>query len=103
MPANPLGVHALVWVGDTSPDSLRYAVQQTAAAGFDLLELSLHDSTNLDVAAARAELEAANLSVACSRGLAFDADVSSDDLAVVERGEKLLHESLAVTADLGGT
>jgi D-psicose/D-tagatose/L-ribulose 3-epimerase len=101
--ANPLGVHALVWAGDTSPTSVEYAVAQTKKTGFDLLEISLHDSINLDVAAARAQLAAAGLQVACSRGLAFDADVSSEDTAVVERGEKLLHDSLALTADLGGT
>ncbi|MFI6793849.1 sugar phosphate isomerase/epimerase family protein [Nonomuraea sp. NPDC050383] len=102
-PANPIGVHALVWVGDTSPASLDLAIGKTKAAGFDLLEISLHDSANLDVAAARESLRSAGLGVACSRGLAFDADVSSDDLAVVERGEKLLHDSLAVTRGLGGT
>jgi D-psicose/D-tagatose/L-ribulose 3-epimerase len=101
--ANPLGVHALVWAGDTSPTSVEYAVAQTKKTGFDLLEISLHDSINLDVAAARAQLAAVGLQVACSRGLAFDADVSSEDTAVVERGEKLLHDSLALTADLGGT
>jgi D-psicose/D-tagatose/L-ribulose 3-epimerase len=101
--SNPLGVHALVWAGDTSPASVEYAVAQTRKTGFDLLEISLHDSLNLDVAAARAQLTEAGLQVACSRGLAFDADVSSEDTAVVERGEKLLHDSLALTADLGGT
>ena len=39
-------------------------------------------------------LQSAGLGVACSRGLAFDADVSSDDAGVVARGEKLLHDSL---------
>ncbi|MBM9467433.1 sugar phosphate isomerase/epimerase family protein [Nakamurella leprariae] len=103
MSTNPLGVHALVWVGDTSPESVSTAVRQTKAAGYDLLEFSLHDSINLDVDAAAKELADAGLSVACSRGLAFDADVSSDDPAVVERGEGLLHESLVLTHKLGGT
>jgi D-psicose/D-tagatose/L-ribulose 3-epimerase len=100
---NPLGVHALVWVGDTAPGSVRTAIAKTSAAGYDLLEFSLHDSLNLDVARTRAELDAAGLKVACSRGLAMDADVSSDDPAVVERGERLLHESLAIAAGLGAT
>jgi D-psicose/D-tagatose/L-ribulose 3-epimerase len=100
---NPLGVHALVWVGDTAPTSVAYAVKQTASSGFDLLELSLHDAVNLDVDAARRELESAGLQIACSRGLAFDADVSSEDPSVVARGEELLHESLDVTQGLGGT
>jgi D-psicose/D-tagatose/L-ribulose 3-epimerase len=103
MTANPLGVHALVWAGDTSPQSVRYAIDQTKAAGFDLLELSLHDSAHLDTVGARKALEAAGIAVACSRGLAFDADVSSDDPAVVARGETLLQQSLATTYDLGGT
>jgi D-psicose/D-tagatose/L-ribulose 3-epimerase len=100
---NPLGVHALVWVGGTTPDEVATAIRQTADAGYDLLELSLHDAVNLDTAAARTELEAAGIGVACSRGLAFDADVSSADVAVVERGEALLHDSLRITEELGGT
>jgi D-psicose/D-tagatose/L-ribulose 3-epimerase len=101
-PRNPLGVHALVFVGDTSPASIERAIAQTRKAGFDLLELSLHDATDLDAAAARQQLAAAGLQVACSRGLAFDADISSDDPDVVARGEALLHDSLATTHALGG-
>lgn len=100
---NPLGIHALVWVGDTSPASVETAVRQTAACGYDILEFSLHDSVNLDRALTRRLLEEHGLQAACSRGLARDADVSSEDPAVVARGQQLLHESLDVTADIGGT
>jgi D-psicose/D-tagatose/L-ribulose 3-epimerase len=99
---NPLGVHALVWVGDTSDAAVDRAVAGTAAAGFDLLELSLHDLPNLDVPRTAAALRAAGLGVVCSRGLAFEADVSSDDPVVVEAGAALLRDSLAATAGLGG-
>lgn len=99
---NPLGVHALVWAGDTSDSSVDRAVAGTSAAGFDLLELSLHDLPNLDVPRAAAALSAAGLEVVCSRGLAFDADVSSDDTTVVEAGAALLRDSLEATAGLGG-
>ncbi|MBB2987350.1 sugar phosphate isomerase/epimerase family protein [Terracoccus luteus] len=102
-PENPIGIHALVWVGDTSPASVESAVTQTAAAGYDLLEFSLHDAVNLDRAATREALTRAGLGAACSRGLAPDADVSSEDPAVVARGAALLQESLAVTADIGAT
>ena len=100
---NPIGVHALVWAGDTSTASVRRAVSKTAETGYDLLEFSLHDSLNMDVVDTRRQLEAAGLSVACSRGLAFDADVSSADPAVVDRGAQLLADSLRVTHELGGT
>ncbi|MEJ3654751.1 sugar phosphate isomerase/epimerase [Actinomycetes bacterium KLBMP 9759] len=101
--SNRIGVHALVWVGGTDPAAVREAVSRSAAAGYDLLELSLHDAVDLDTAAARAELEAAGLDVACSRGLSFDADISSADPAVVERGAQLLADSLVTTRELGGT
>lgn len=100
--ANPIGVHALVWVGDTAPESIARAAADTKQAGFDLLELSLHDADHLDTAAARQQLEQAGLGVVCSRGLAVDADVSSGDPAVVDRGVRLLGESLRITHGLGG-
>ncbi|MCR2810661.1 MULTISPECIES: sugar phosphate isomerase/epimerase family protein [unclassified Microbacterium] len=103
MPINSLGVHALVFSGGTTPDEMTRIIDQTAAAGYDILELSLHDAARLDVADARKKLDAAGLGIVCSRGLAFEADVSSDDPEVVARGAKLLQDSLQVTRDLGGT
>jgi D-psicose/D-tagatose/L-ribulose 3-epimerase len=103
MPVNKLGVHALVFSGGTTPAEVEYTVGEAKKAGFDILELSLHDAVNLDVAAAKSALEAASLGIVCSRGLAFDADVSSEDPAVVARGAKLLEDSLRITHELGGT
>ncbi len=100
---NPIGVHALVWVGGTRPDEIAEAVRRTKDAGYDLLELSLHEMEVLDVEDTRRALDDAGLQVACSRGLAFDADVSSDDPTIVARGEKILQESLDVVAGLGGS
>ena len=50
---NVIGIHALVWVGDTAPASVERAVEQTVASGYGLLEFSLHDSLNLDRAKTR--------------------------------------------------
>ncbi len=100
---NKLGVHALVFAGGTSPDEMTRVIAQTEDAGYDLLELSLHDSPALDVPAARAQLQAAGLGIVCSRGLSFTADVSSDDPDTVARGVDVLQDSLQVTHDLGGT
>jgi D-psicose/D-tagatose/L-ribulose 3-epimerase len=103
MTTNKLGVHALVFSGGTTPDEVDYIIGETKRAGFDLLELSLHDAKNLDVPAARAALDAAGLGIVTSRGLAFDADVSSDDPANVSRGAALLHDSLQISHGLGAT
>ena len=101
--SNPIGVHALVWVGDTSPASVETAISQTVAAGYDILEFSLHDAVSIDRAKTRELLTANSITAACSRGLARDADISSEDTAVVARGAELLAESLAVTHDIGAT
>lgn len=98
---NPLGVHALVWTGSTDPDSLAEAVESTRAAGYDLLELSLHDTDGLDVDATRRASEAAGLELVCSRGLGFDADPSSPDAEISARGERVLADSVRIARDLG--
>ena len=103
MTINKLGVHALVFAGGTTPAEVEYCVTEAKAAGYDILEMSLHDSPNLDVVSARRALEDAGMDIVCSRGLAFDADVSSSDPAVVRRGADLLNVSLQLTHDLGGT
>jgi D-psicose/D-tagatose/L-ribulose 3-epimerase len=93
----------LVWIGDTAPASVETAISKTVASGYDILEFSLHDSINLDRRKTRELLSTNSIQVACSRGLARDADISSDDAAVVARGAALLHESLEVTHDIGGS
>jgi hypothetical protein len=83
-PANPTDVYALVWAGDISRESIALASRRrTAETGFDLPELSLHDLDRLDVTQARDTLERCGLQVACSHVIVFDADVSSEDSAVV--------------------
>ena len=59
--SNPLGVPALVWVGDTSLTSIDHAIRKTKDPGLDLLEFSLRDAANLDVTQTRTQLEQAGL------------------------------------------
>lgn len=99
---NPLGVHALVWAGDLSPESTRKVIAQTKTAGYDLIELSLHGPKVMDLALTRDLLQQHGLQVACSRGLTFAADVSSEDPSCVARGIALLEEGVTIAAALGG-
>ncbi len=100
---NTLGVHALVWVGDWTEKSCRAAVERTKAAGFDLIEVPVLDPDRIDAAMTRRVLDEAGLAAACSLGLSFDADVSSDDPDTVARGEALLAGALRVTRDIGAS
>jgi D-psicose/D-tagatose/L-ribulose 3-epimerase len=99
---NPLGVHALVWAGDLSPESTRTVLSQTKRAGYDLIELSLHGPKVMDVALTRDLLQEHGLQLGCSRGLTFAADVSSEDPACVARGITMLEEGVTIAAELGG-
>jgi D-psicose/D-tagatose/L-ribulose 3-epimerase len=99
---NPLGIHALVFAGGTTADEVDLITAGARRADYDIIEFSLHDLAHLDTASTRALLHDRGLTAICSRGLAPDADVSSDDLAVVGRGAALLHESLQATAAIGG-
>jgi D-psicose/D-tagatose/L-ribulose 3-epimerase len=100
---NPLGVHALVWAGDLSPESTRHVIGQTKAAGYDLVELSLHGPQLIDRGLTRELLKEHGLGIGCSRGLTFAADVSSEDPACVARGIAMLEEGVTITAELGGS
>lgn len=100
---NALGVHALVWAGDLSPESTRHVLSQTRAAGYDLAELSLHGPKLMDLALTRDLLQEHGLRVGCSRGLTFEADVSSEDPAVVARGVAMLEEGVDITHRIGGS
>jgi D-psicose/D-tagatose/L-ribulose 3-epimerase len=100
---NPLGVHALVWTGDWTPESARFAIESTRETGFDLIEISLHDTATFDAAGTRQLLQDNGLGAACSLGLSPDADVSSEDPGVVQRGRDLLAAALDCAVGAGAT
>jgi D-psicose/D-tagatose/L-ribulose 3-epimerase len=100
---NKLGVHALVWTGDWTPESARFAIESTRETGFDLIEISLHDTATFDAVGTRQLLEDNGLEAACSLGLSPDADVSSEDPGVVQRGRDLLAAALDCAVGAGAT
>jgi D-psicose/D-tagatose/L-ribulose 3-epimerase len=100
---NPLGVHALVWVGSWNEADARRAVAATAAAGFDLLEIPVLEPATVDAGLTRKLLDEYGLKAACSLGLSFDADIASPDPDVARRGRELLAAALGVTRDVGAS
>jgi D-psicose/D-tagatose/L-ribulose 3-epimerase len=100
---SPLGLHALVWVGDWTLASAKHAIASTAEIGFDLIEIPLLDPSSVDTSMTRSLLDEHGLGASCSLGLDPDADVSSEDPAVVARGRDLLGQAVDVTAEIGAT
>jgi D-psicose/D-tagatose/L-ribulose 3-epimerase len=101
--ANPLGIHALVWTGSWDRDAVVEACERTRQTGYDLLEVPLLDPGTVDPDMTADALAAAGLDATCSLGLSFDADISSTDHDVVERGHQLLLQALEVAAALGSS
>ena len=98
---NSIGAHALMWVGGWSEQECRQAIENSRATGYDLIEIPVLDPSTINVTMTRKILEEAGLGAACSLGLGFETDISSTDPDLVARGERLLHDALAVTRDLG--
>lgn len=101
MARNPVGVHALVWVGGWSPDECESAVSATAAAGYDLIEIPAFDPATIDVEMTRDALARHGLEVSLSLGLDPETDINSEDTACVERGRTTLLSALGLAEDLG--
>jgi len=100
--ANRLGVHALVWVGGWSETEARHAVERTAAAGFDLIEVPALDPGSIDAELTARLLEEHGLSVAVSLGLDDSTDVASEDPDIVAAGRRRLDLALSLVRDVGG-
>ena len=101
-PKNPVGIHAFVWVGGWGEAEARRAIEQTAAAGYELIEIPILDPSAIDTAMTARLLASAGIAASCSLGLTFETDLSSTDPEVSARGERLLEDAISVTRDLGG-
>ena len=98
-----IGCHGSVWTGQFDDAGLKLAIDGTAAAGFDLIELPLMDPDKADPVAIGRAAEQAGLAVTGSLGLAERTDISSEDPDVVAAGERLLGRCLEFLSEAGGT
>jgi D-psicose/D-tagatose/L-ribulose 3-epimerase len=98
-----LGIHAFVWTGSSLEKDLEFAARKAKETGYNLVEFPRLDPKKFSVASFARKLKEMEMRVAVTMGLPLDADISSEDPAVVKRGEATLDEAVAVTRDLGGT
>lgn len=100
---NKLGVHAFVWTAGWSHDDATRAIELTAKAGFDLIELSTIHFEAVDIDFTRRALERAGLGATMTFGLDDAHDISSGDGDRVRAGEARLRDAVAFARDLGIT
>ena len=95
------GVHSLVfsdrWDEETAPAICRKARD----IGFDLIEVLMFDPYALAVELTRRAVAEAGLGLRLGMALGADADISSDDRQVAERGEAAVIRALEIASELG--
>jgi D-psicose/D-tagatose/L-ribulose 3-epimerase len=98
---NKIGVHAAVWAGGWSDAESRHAIAESKAAGYDYIEIMMFNPGAINVNMTRTLLAESDLGITGSLGLGWHNDISSDDPAVVARGEALLTDVVTCSAALG--
>lgn len=104
--SNPLGVHAGVWVNEWSATSARTAIEGSAGAGFDLIEIPLPNGSGTAAATAgsaltRALLEDSGIDAVVSLALGVDTDINTEDDTASARGEQKLLDAVAFAREIG--
>ena len=100
---HPIGIHAGVWVNDWSSPSARTAIQGSAQAGFDLIEIPLpsHRDTAASASMTRALLDDNGIDAVVSLALGAETDINTEDAAVSARGEEKLLAAVAFAREIG--
>ncbi|MCS5715728.1 sugar phosphate isomerase/epimerase [Herbiconiux sp. CPCC 205716] len=98
----PIGVHAGLWVSDWSPASARAAIEGSAAAGYQLIEIPVPGGAGQASAADTvALLEATGLDAVVSLALDPASDINTVDAAVSARGERRLLDAVEFAHAIG--
>ncbi len=100
---NKLGVHALVWEKGWSHEECARAIGNTAAVGYDLIEIPALDPAAIDTGFTRQQLERAGIGATSSLGLDASTDISSNDRDNERRGQARLELAVGVIRDMGAT
>jgi D-psicose/D-tagatose/L-ribulose 3-epimerase len=101
MAQNTLGVHAGVWVGDWTDESARFAIDSSAALGYDFIEIPAVDPREVDVAHTVRLLGSAGIGSVVSLALDAHTDINTEDAAVSARGEALLNTAVDFAREIG--
>jgi len=97
-----IGCHGLVWSGVFDPKGFEFALSNTKAVGFDLLEIPLLDPYSMDAEALSVIQQSYGLPVSASMAQSRDSDITSEDMSCVKAGEAKILHALKVLSALDG-
>ena len=92
-----IGASLLSWITPNwTAEAGKYAIEQTAKAGFDLIEILLSNSMEIDAKAVKQQLKENHLEVVCSLNLPKEAHIAF----YPKEAEKLIKNAIDKTSDL---
>ncbi|MBR0752354.1 sugar phosphate isomerase/epimerase [Bradyrhizobium jicamae] len=97
-----LGIHSFVWTGGQTQDGLEMALEKSAACGYRTIEFAYLRPEKFDLDRLARRAQSLDLEIGVTMGLPREADISSEDAAVVRRGEELLANAVKAVRDIGG-
>jgi D-psicose/D-tagatose/L-ribulose 3-epimerase len=97
-----LGIHSFVWTGGQTQDGLEMALERSAACGYRTIEFAYLRPEKFDLDRLARRAQSLDIEIGVTMGLPRDADISSQDEAVVRRGEELLASAVKAVRDIGG-
>ncbi len=97
-----LGIHSFVWTDGKTQEGLEMAIEKSAEHGFRLIELAYLRPELFDLDRLAKKAQALDVEIVVTMGLPADADVSSEDKAVVANGRALLSDAVKAVRDIGG-
>jgi D-psicose/D-tagatose/L-ribulose 3-epimerase len=92
-----------VWTDGATGQSLISAMEQSAACGYQLIELAYLKPEKFDLDRLAQRARSLGLDIAVTMGLPLEADVSSEDKDAVARGEAILSDAVKAVRDIGGS
>ena len=97
-----LGIHSFVWTGGQTQDGLEMALEKSAACGYRTIEFAYLRPERFDLDRLAKRAQSLDVEIGVTMGLPREADISSQDEAVVRRGEELLANAVKAVRDIGG-
>ncbi|AUQ99246.1 D-tagatose 3-epimerase [Phaeobacter inhibens] len=97
-----LGIHSFVWTDGKTQAGLEMAIEKSAEHGFRMIELAYLRPELFDLDRLAKKAQALDVEIVVTMGLPADADVSSEDKAVVANGRALLSDAVKAVRDIGG-
>ncbi|WP_040489769.1 sugar phosphate isomerase/epimerase family protein [Fulvimarina pelagi] len=97
-----LGIHSFVWTDGQTQEGLERALDKSAEHGYRMIEFAYLRPEKFDLDRLGKKAKDLDIDVVVTMGLPREADVSSEDKAVVAKGRDILANAVKAVRDIGG-